>query len=551
MVEKGESFKASEQGGNTKKNDRGQNHKPNVKSTNDVRLTNSFSSLGMVTDDEVLIGMKSLRVTNKWQALLLLRLLMINIASWNIRGLNFSPKQSKVRHVISENNLSICAILESHVLDSNLQRLCSLVFRHWDWTSNGSSCSKGTRIILGWNHNEVDVAVINQDDQCIHTRCLCLHKVYVRDRPWCLLGDFNSALLLEDSTAGSSCIDISMREFKDCVEEIEVMDVQSLGLQFTWSQKPKGKDGIIKKIDRIMANMEFNDVFVGAHAIFKLYHVSDHSPSVAYIPPLAKLDVSIQTDLDADPFNVDLRESEANSVGALNEALIMEDHFLKQKAKMRIGLQKGDSNSAYFFKAFKSRVSRSHIDVMTCADGTIVENENVAEAFVSHYELYPWSFLGQSRCAFKVNIQKAYDTVDWGFLKEVRWGTSGVTPLSPLLLPLCHGDPYVCAQRPGKSKVAWEIVCLPMDEGGLGVRRLDTFNKALMVSHVWKLLSLKESLWVKWIHAYKLKGRSFWDYPLRGNMSWGWRKVLQLRPLIRDFIRFSIGDGAYSHDVWH
>ncbi|GJY82726.1 RNA-directed DNA polymerase, eukaryota, reverse transcriptase zinc-binding domain protein [Tanacetum coccineum] len=46
-VEKGESFKASEQGGNTKNNDRGQNHKPNVGSTNDVQLTNSFSSLGM------------------------------------------------------------------------------------------------------------------------------------------------------------------------------------------------------------------------------------------------------------------------------------------------------------------------------------------------------------------------------------------------------------------------------------------------------------------------------------------------------------------------
>ncbi|GJV38324.1 reverse transcriptase zinc-binding domain-containing protein [Tanacetum coccineum] len=38
-----------------------------------------------------------------------------------------------------------------------------------------------------------------------------------------------------------------------------------------------------------------------------------------------------------------------------------------------------------------------------------------------------------------------------------------------------------------------------------------------MVSHVWKLLSLKESLWVRWIHAYKLNGRSFWDVPLRGN----------------------------------
>ena len=50
--------------------------------------------------------------------------------------------------------------------------------------------------------------------------------------------------------------------------------------------------------------------------------------------------------------------------------------------------------------------------------------------------------------------------------------------------------------RKGKSKVAWEVVCLPKDEGGLGLRRLDHFNKALMVSHIWKLLSLKESLWL-------------------------------------------------------
>ncbi|GJY82727.1 hypothetical protein Tco_0496103 [Tanacetum coccineum] len=247
------------------------------------------------------------------------------------------------------------------------------------------------------------------------------------------------------------------------------MDVQSSGLQFTWSQKPKGKDGLLKKIDRIMANMEFNDVFVGAHAIFKPYRVSDHSPSVLNIPTLAKqtphpfkfynvvtrndrfkdvvrdgwekqfssfymfrvvqrlkhmkkplrkllyekgnLHVNvirlrdeldrIQTDLDADPFNVDLRKSEANSVGALNEVLIMEERFLKQKAKID-WLREGDSNSAYFFKAVKSRVSRSRIDVVTCADGTIVENEKVAEAFVSHYE----QFLGLP------GTTSAFDTTD-------------------------------------------------------------------------------------------------------------------------------------------
>nr|GFD20094.1 putative reverse transcriptase zinc-binding domain-containing protein [Tanacetum cinerariifolium] len=88
----------------------------------------------------------------------------------------------------------------------------------------------------------------------------------------------------------------------------------------------------------------------------------------------------------------------------------------------------------------------------------------------------------------------------------------------------------------GKAKVAWDVVCLPKQEGSLGIRRLDHFNKALMVSHVWKLLSLKESLWVKWIHVYKLKNRSFWDIPYHGTMSWSWWKLLLLRPLIQEFI---------------
>ncbi|GKF10113.1 putative reverse transcriptase domain, reverse transcriptase zinc-binding domain protein, partial [Tanacetum coccineum] len=52
----------------------------------------------------------------------------------------------------------------------------------------------------------------------------------------------------------------------------------------------------------------------------------------------------------------------------------------------------------------------------------------------------------------------------------------------------CQGD-----MRRGKTKVAWEVVCLPKKEGGLGLCRLDIFNKALMVSHIWSLLSLKES----------------------------------------------------------
>ncbi|GJX00618.1 putative RNA-directed DNA polymerase [Tanacetum coccineum] len=101
----------------------------------------------------------------------------------------------------------------------------------------------------------------------------------------------------------------------------------------------------------------------------------------------------------------------------------------------------------------------------------------------------------------------------------------------------------------GKAKVAWEVVCLPKEEGGLGIKRLADFNKALMTSHIWKLLSKKDSLWVKWIHTYKLRDRNFWEIPCRGNMTWGWRNILRLRPIIREFFWYKIGDGS-DVSVW-
>ncbi|GKA03823.1 putative reverse transcriptase domain, reverse transcriptase zinc-binding domain protein [Tanacetum coccineum] len=112
----------------------------------------------------------------------------------------------------------------------------------------------------------------------------------------------------------------------------------------------------------------------------------------------------------------------------------------------------------------------------------------------------------------------------------------------------CQGE-----MKKGKAKVAWDVVCLPKKEGGLGIRRLEAFNKALISSHIWSILSGKESLWVKWIHTYKLNGRSLWDIPLRGKMSWGWRKVLQVRQLIRPYFWSKVGNGLSTFawfDTW-
>ncbi|GJW21777.1 putative gag-pol polyprotein [Tanacetum coccineum] len=108
----------------------------------------------------------------------------------------------------------------------------------------------------------------------------------------------------------------------------------------------------------------------------------------------------------------------------------------------------------------------------------------------------------------------------------------------------CQGE-----MKKGKAKVAWEAVCLPHREGRLGIHKLDDFNIALMATHVWCILINKESLWVQWIHSYKLRGRSFWDVPCMGDISWGWRKLLQIRTRIRPFIWHKINNGR-STSMW-
>nr|GEU72273.1 reverse transcriptase zinc-binding domain-containing protein [Tanacetum cinerariifolium] len=92
---------------------------------------------------------------------------------------------------------------------------------------------------------------------------------------------------------------------------------------------------------------------------------------------------------------------------------------------------------------------------------------------------------------------------------------------------------------------------------GLGLRSLEKFNMALMSTHIWNIVSNKESIWVKWIHTYKHRGRSFWDISMKADVSWGWLKLLQLREFLTcgDITRegFSLHDcviDMVSNDGW-
>lgn len=104
------------------------------------------------------------------------------------------------------------------------------------------------------------------------------------------------------------------------------------------------------------------------------------------------------------------------------------------------------------------------------------------------------------------------------------------------------------------AKVAWHAVCVPKEEGGLGLRMLKTWNKASMMRHLWAICMKADTLWIKWIHTFILRNQSVWRVKIPQEASWTVRKLLKLRDEIQPWIKYIIGDGKSTYlwvDNWH
>jgi len=101
----------------------------------------------------------------------------------------------------------------------------------------------------------------------------------------------------------------------------------------------------------------------------------------------------------------------------------------------------------------------------------------------------------------------------------------------------------------GGVKVAWADICLPREEGGLGIRSIKDCNKASMLKYIWILFTDKESLWCRWIHSNFLKKHNFWVAQQPSMCAWSWKKILQLRGPFRQSFGWEVGNG-HSISLW-
>ncbi|RVX11700.1 LINE-1 retrotransposable element ORF2 protein [Vitis vinifera] len=94
--------------------------------------------------------------------------------------------------------------------------------------------------------------------------------------------------------------------------------------------------------------------------------------------------------------------------------------------------------------------------------------------------------------------------------------------------------------------INWEVVCTQKEKGGLGIRKIDLLNKALMGKWIWRFAFEKDILWKKVIGVkYGQEGFGWWTNEARGAFGVGvWKEILKEANWCWDNMMFKVGKGT-------
>jgi hypothetical protein len=143
------------------------------------------------------------------------------------------------------------------------------------------------------------------------------------------------------------------------------------------------------------------------------------------------------------------------------------------------------------------------------------------------------------------------------FSIQMYWSSIFILPKKVIKAIEHHFNHYLWQGKStgrGGIRVAWDKVCLPKREGGLGLKSVEDWNRAAVLKHIWSLFTQSGSLWVAWIHRHLIKDKCFWTIKKTSDCTWGWRTMLKLREYARFFLKYEVGDGTKIflwHDYWH
>ncbi|XP_074314108.1 uncharacterized protein LOC141649313 [Silene latifolia] len=82
--------------------------------------------------------------------------------------------------------------------------------------------------------------------------------------------------------------------------------------------------------------------------------------------------------------------------------------------------------------------------------------------------------------------------------------------------------------------VAWDKVTLPKKEGGLGIRRADTWNLATVGKLVDWIYCKADRLWIKWVSDVYIKDQDWHGYSPPADATWVWKSICKVKEKLKN-----------------
>jgi hypothetical protein len=90
---------------------------------------------------------------------------------------------------------------------------------------------------------------------------------------------------------------------------------------------------------------------------------------------------------------------------------------------------------------------------------------------------------------------------------------------------------------------SWQWLTTPKALGGMGFRDMELFNKAMLARQGWRLLTDPSSLCARVLKGRYYHNCDFWEALSPRSASYTWRSILFGRELLKEGVRWGIGDG--------
>ncbi|GJW83315.1 hypothetical protein Tco_0156460 [Tanacetum coccineum] len=429
----------------------------------------------------------------------------------------------------------------SHVDVSIVYDTCRKVCTRWKWTSNGGLCTKGdciVPIILVGEIVTIFCRFIYADNYYVDRRALwnnlAVHGSFMQDKPWVLLGDFNAALNLEDHSCGGIICYFSPNRIPDHTH------VCSNSPKCQPNQRPFkfSKLLVIRKGFRKLFANGWN-LNINGCAMFRLVKRLKGLKS-----PLRKL-LYDQGNLHARVTQIrgELDEAESKiewlDAGDSNTAYfhnVVKSRNARNRIEMFLGVEGSvtplDNHDLFSRVLDVQKAAHMVMECLAVAEvnptiialipkvttpcdlGDLLNAKpiigNWGHPYVLSSQSY-WVWLPSTKlewimvCVSTTSIQCGINDDLFLFARghldsvsvimdtlEEFMNVSGLVPSIPKIRIIsdleqlmrgflwCQGE-----MKKGKAKVAWDSVCLGLKEGGLGIRRLEEFNTALMDTPIW------------------------------------------------------------------